>query len=214
MLNYFHKCCNLSAPNPVYHSEGPKTKGSVIVTDNQIIDLFWNRNEDAIAATDGAYGRKLRGLSRRILQNLEDSEEVVNDTYLKTWDSIPEARPQHFYAYIAAICRNLSLNLMNWNQAAKRKAEIVSITEELQECIPDAAQDTLSESKEIIRALNAFLETLPEESRLVFIRRYWYADSVAAIAKRYGKTESSVKTQLHRTRNKLYLFLKQEGIYV
>ena len=80
MLNYFHKCCNLSAPNPVYHSEGPKTKGSVIVTDNQIIDLFWNRNEDAIAATDGVYGRKLRGLSRRILQNLEDSEEVVNDT--------------------------------------------------------------------------------------------------------------------------------------
>ena len=184
------------------------------MTDNQIIDLFWNRNEDAIAATDGAYGRKLRGLSHRILQSLEDSEEVVNDTYLKTWDSIPKARPQHFYAYIAAICRNLSLNLLNWNQAAKRKAEIVSITEELQECIPDAAQDTVSESKEIIRALNAFLATLPEASRLVFIRRYWYADSVAAIAKRYSMTESSVKTQLHRTRNKLYLFLKQEGIYI
>ena len=80
MLNYFHECCNLSGPNPVYQSEGPKTKGRVIVTDNQIIDLFWNRNEDAIAATDGAYGRKLRGRSRRILQNLEDSEEVVNDT--------------------------------------------------------------------------------------------------------------------------------------
>lgn len=184
------------------------------MTDNQIIDLYWNRNEDAIAATDGAYGRKLRGLSRRILQNLEDSEEVVNDTYLKTWNSIPKARPQYFYAYIAAICRNLSLNLLNWNQAVKRKAEIVSITEELQECIPDSTQDTLSESKEIIQALNAFLETLPEVSRLVFIRRYWYADSVAAIAKRCGMTDSNVKTQLHRTRNKLYLFLKQEGIQI
>lgn len=194
--------------------KGPKTKGSVIVTDNQIIDLFWNRNENAIAATDGAYGRKLRGLSQRILQNLEDSEEVVNDTYLKTWDSIPKARPQYFYAYIAAICRNLSLNLLNWNQAAKRKAEIVSITEELQECIPDSTQDSLSESKEIIRALNAFLETLPEDSRLIFIRRYWHADSVAAIAKRYSMTDSKVKTQLHRTRNKLYLFLKQEGIQI
>lgn len=105
------------------------------MTDDQIIDLFWNRNEDAIAATDAAYGRKPRGLSGRILQNQEDAEEIVNDTYMKTWDSIPKARPQYFYAYIAAICRHLSLNLLNWNQAAKRKAEIVSITEELEQCI-------------------------------------------------------------------------------
>ena len=184
------------------------------MTDNQIIDLFWNRNEDAIAATDGAYGRKLRGLSHRILQNLEDSEEVVNDTYLKTWDSIPKARPQYFYAYIAAICRHLSLNLLNWNQAAKRKAEIVSITEELEQCVPDPGQERSAESREIIRALNGFLDTLPKDSRLIFIRRYWYADSIAAISKRYGMTDSKVKTQLHRTRNKLYLFLKQEGIQI
>lgn len=184
------------------------------MTDQQIINLFWNRNEDAIAATDGAYGRKLRGLSHRILQSLEDSEEVVNDTYLKTWDSIPKARPQYFYAYIAAICRNLSLNLLNWNQAAKRNAEIVSITEELERCIPDSGQERAADSQEIIQALNGFLDTLPEDSRLIFLRRYWYADTVAAIAKRYGMTESKVKTQLHRTRSKLKDYLEKEGIPV
>ena len=184
------------------------------MTEKQIVELFWNRNEDAIAATDGAYGRKLRGLSGRILRNPEDSEEVVNDTYLKTWNSIPKARPQYFYAYIAAICRNLSLNLLNWNQAEKRKADIVSISEELQECIPDVSQDAVSEGKEIIGALNAFLETLPQDSRLIFVRRYWYADSIGEIAKHYEMTEGKVKSQLHRTRKKLYLFLKKEGIQI
>ena len=184
------------------------------MTDNQIIDLFWNRNEDAIAATDAAYGRKLRGLSGRILQNPEDAEEIISDTYMKTWNSIPKARPQYFYAYIAAICRHLSLNLLNWNQAAKRKAEIISITEELEQCIPDPGQERSAESKEIISALNGFLNTLPKDSRLIFIRRYWYADSVAAIAGRYDMTESKVKMQLLRTRNKLKDYLEKEGIQI
>lgn len=184
------------------------------MTEKQIVNLFWNRDEDAIAATDGAYGRKLRGLSSRILRNPEDSEEVVNDTYLKTWNSIPKARPQYFYAYIAAICRNLSLNLLNWNQAEKRKADIVSISEELQECIPDVSQDAVSEGKEIIGVLNAFLETLPQDSRLIFVRRYWYADSIGEIAMHYEMTEGKIKSQLHRTRKKLYLFLKKEGIQI
>lgn len=195
--------------------KGPqKEKEGVIVTDNQIIELFWNRSEDAISATDASYGRKLRGLSHRILQNLEDAEEMVNDTYLKTWNSIPKARPQYFFAYIAAICRNLSLNRLNWNQAEKRKAEIVTISEELQSCVPDQTQEQMSDSREIVRALNAFWETLPKEQRLVFIRRYWYADSVSAIAKRYGLTQSKVKMQLLRTRKKLGDYLKQEGILI
>ena len=184
------------------------------MTDNQIIDLFWNRNEDAIATTDAAYGRRLRGLSGRILQNQEDAEEIVSDTYMKTWNSIPKARPRYFYAYIAAICRHLSLNLLNWNQAAKRKAEIVSITEELEQCIPDPGQERSADSKEIIRALNGFLDTLPKDSRLIFIRRYWYADSVSSIARGYGMTESKVKMQLLRTRNRLKDYLEKEGIQI
>ena len=114
------------------------------MTDDQIIELFWNRSEDAVSATDASYGRKLRGLSHRILQNLEDAEEMVNDTYLKTWNSIPKAQPQYFFAYIAAICRKLSLNRLNWNQAEKRKAEIVTISEELQACAPDLTQEQMS----------------------------------------------------------------------
>lgn len=184
------------------------------MSDNQIIELFWRRSEDAIAQTDAAYGRKLRSLSRRILQNQEDSEEVVNDTYLKTWESIPTNRPAFFYAYIATICRNLSLNLLNWNRAAKRRAEIVTITNEMELCIPDLSQERTLQDKEIAKAVDVFLDTLPKESRVIFLRRYWYADPVAEIAKRYGMTESKVKMQLLRTRNKLKDYLEKEGISI
>ena len=131
-------CCLPVLSNRV---KDPKTKGSVTVTDEEIISLFWNRNEDAIAETDAQYGRRLRRFSNRILQNAEDSEEVVSDTYLKTWNAIPKARPKYFYAYLAAICRNLSLNLLDWSQAAKRRAEVIPITEELEQCVPDPKQD-------------------------------------------------------------------------
>lgn len=106
------------------------------------------------------------------------------------------------------------MNLLNWNQAAKRRAESISITEELEQCIPDPGQERSAESREIISALNGFLDTLPKDSRLIFIRRYWYADSVAAIAGRYDMTESKVKMQLLRTRNKLKDHLEKEGIQI
>ena len=183
------------------------------MTDEELIGLFWNRNEDAIAETDAMYGRRLRGLSRRILCS-EDSEEMVNDTYLKTWNAIPKARPRYFYAYLAAICRNLSLNLLDRNRAAKRSAEVVPMTQELEQCVPDLKQDRSADGREIIQALNAFLETLPKDSRLIFLRRYWYADTVGEIARRYGMTESKVKMQLLRTRGKLKDYLEQEGIQI
>lgn len=184
------------------------------MSDDQIIELFWKRSEDAIAETDAAYGRKLRILSNRILQNQEDMEEVVSDTYMKTWESIPTNRPRYFYAYIAAICRHLSLNVLNWNQAAKRRAEIVAITDEMEQCLPDPAQERTLRGKEIGKALDGFLETLPKDSRIIFLRRYWYAESVADIAKRFDMTESKVKMQLHRTRGKLKDYLEKEGIAI
>lgn len=184
------------------------------MTDEELIGLFWNRNEDAIAETDAMYGRRLRGLSRRILCSSEDSEEMVNDTYLKTWNAIPKARPRYFYAYLAAICRNLSLNLLDRNRAAKRSAEVIPMTQELEQCVPDLKQDRSADGREIAQALNAFLETLPKDSRLIFLRRYWYADSVDAIAKRYHMTESKVKMQLLRTRKKLQTHLEKAGIQI
>ena len=206
--------CNLTHSNLVYQGEGHKQKGSGTVTDHHSVSLFWNRDEDAIAATDALYGRKLRSLSRRILQNPEDSEEVVNDTYMKTWSSIPDARPQYFYAYIAAICRHLSLNLLNWNQAAKRKAEVVSLTEEMAMCIPDRKQEAETDAMEIGKILDAFLESISQESRVIFLRRYWFCDTIAEIAERYSISESKVKTRLHRTRTQLAGYLDKEGISI
>lgn len=184
------------------------------MTDSQIIELFWNRSEDAIAWTDRSYGKKLRYLSQRILKSQEDSEECVSDTYMKLWNTIPPTRPQYFYAYIAAICRNLSFNVLNRNHAAKRSAELIAITDEMALCIPDPAYERSQDAKELARAMDAFLEGLPQESRILFLRRYWYMDSVAAIAKRYGMTESKVKMQLLRTRGKLKDYLRKEGIQV
>ena len=182
--------------------------------DEKIIELYWVKDEAAIRETDAAYGRKLKGLSQSILRSHEDAEEAVSDTYLKTWQTIPPNRPRYFYAFLASICRHLSLNRLDWKAAAKRKAEVVTLTEEMAMCIPDTREARQLEGKELGRLLNRFLEDLPKESRLIFLRRYWYVDTIAEIAQRYGITESKVKMQLSRTRNKLSAFLEKEGVGV
>lgn len=182
--------------------------------DTKIIELFWARSEDAIAQTDAAYGRKLYCLANRILHNGQDAEESVNDTYMKVWNLIPPQKPSFFYAFIASICRHLSFHKVDWNQAAKRNAELVTLTEEMELCIPDPSRDREMEAREIGRVLSDFLNTLPKETRLIFLRRYWHLDTIAEIAARYGLTESKVKMQLSRTRAKLRSFLEQEEIAV
>lgn len=182
--------------------------------DSKILDLYWARNEIAIEETDKAYGRKLFGLSNKILQNQEDSEENVSDTYMKTWVSIPPSRPKYFLAFLSKICRHLALDRLDWQKAAKRNAEIVSLTQEMQACIPDTSHDRYVDAREIAAAMESFLKTLSKESRLIFLRRYLYVDTVAEISQRYGISESKVKMQLHRTRAKLSEHLKKEGICV
>lgn len=182
--------------------------------DGKIIELYFRRNEQAIQETDRAYGRRLYALSNNILHNREDAEESVSDTYMQTWKSIPPKRPKYFYAFLAAICRNVSFNRLDWKLAAKRNAEVVTLTQELEMCIPDARQNGEMEGRELRRVLESFLDELGKESRLIFLRRYLYVDTVAEIAARYGISESKVKTQLHRTRAKLYTHLKKEGIQV
>ena len=182
--------------------------------DAKILDLYFARDEDAIRETDTAYGKRLHTLAENILQNREDAEESVNDTYAEVWKSIPPRRPKYFFAFLASICRHLSLNRVDWKQAAKRRAQVVPLTEEMENCIPDAVHERQMEAKELGRLLDLFLESLPKDSRLIFLRRYWYVDSVPEIAARYGMTESKVKMQLSRTKEKLRSFLEQEGIYV
>lgn len=182
------------------------------MTDSQIIALFWDRNEDAIRETDAAYGRRLYAISNQILSQRQEAEESVSDTYMKAWETMPPQKPLYFFAYLAKICRNFSLARLQWNSATKRSAELVSLTQEMAECIPDRRMEQRLEREELGQLLNLFLASLSRDNRLIFLRRYWYADSVREIANRYGISESKVKTQLHRTRKKLQLFLEKEGI--
>lgn len=182
--------------------------------DAQIIDLYLARDEDAIRQTDVRYGRKLFSLADRFLHNPEDSEESVSDTYMKTWETIPPHKPTYFYGYLAKLCRHFALGKLDWKAAAKRKAEVFSLSDEMALCIPDRRKDAEVDAKEIGSAINCFLENLPQESRVIFLRRYWFCDAVSEIAGRYGISESKVKMRLHRTRAQLAEYLNKEGIYI
>ena len=182
--------------------------------DSKIIELFFARNEDAIKHTDDTYGRRLFHLADNIVHNDQDAEESVNDTYMKAWDTIPPQRPEHFFAYIAKICRNFALKRIDWQKAKKRNAEVVTLTQEMENCIPDTYRDMEADERELGRILDAFLRTLTPENQMVFLRRYWYVDTIAEIADRYGISESAVQMRLNRTRSKLAMYLAKEGIKV
>lgn len=182
--------------------------------DEKIIELYFQRNEEAIRQTEAAHGHKLYNLAYGILYSREDAEESVSDTYLKAWESIPPTRPTYFYAYLAKICRFLCFGKLDWKNAAKRKAEIVELTVEMELCIPDLSRERQLEAKELGRLLNEFLGQLDEESRNIFMRRYWFSDSVEGIAQRFRCSQSKVKTRLFRARNQLRSFLEKEGYQV
>lgn len=180
--------------------------------DAQIIQCFWERDQAALQETAQKYGARLHQLAMRILGNREDAEECVSDTYLQAWRTIPPQRPEHLFAYLAKLCRFNAFGKLDWQNAKKRKAEIVELTAEMECCIPNPGEARRLEGAEIGRLLSSFLKELPKESRLIFLRRYWYADSILAISQRYGISESKVKTNLFRTRNKLRAYLEREGI--
>lgn len=182
--------------------------------DSKIIALFFARNEDAIKHTDDTYGRRLFHLADNIVKNDQDAEESVSDTYMRAWATIPPQKPTHFFAYLAKICRHYALDKLDWKMAAKRKAEVVSLTQEMSLCIPDSQREREVAGKELGMILDAFLRTLTPENRMVFMRRYWYVDTIAEIAVRYGISESAVQMRLSRTRDKLSVYLEKEGIQV
>lgn len=182
--------------------------------DSKIIDLFLARNEDAIRHTAETYGRRLFTLADNILRNDQDADESVNDTYMRSWNTIPPQRPRHFFAYLAKICRHLALDKLDRRSAAKRKAEIVSLTQEMENCIPDRSRERALEGQALGELLDTFLRSLPPENRMVFMRRYWYFDSIAEIAARYGISEDAAQKRIARTKAKLAAFLKQVGICV
>lgn len=182
--------------------------------DNQLLALFFARNEEAIRCTHQTYGRRLYTLANNIVKNDQDAEESVSGTYLRAWNAIPPQKPNHFFAYLARICRNLALDKLNWQNAAKRKAEIVSLTQEMEACIPDTKRDREMEARELGRILDQFLRTLTPGNQMIFLRRYWYADTIGEIAARYDLSESAVQMRLSRTKAKLCTYLEKEGINV
>ena len=184
------------------------------MNDNEIIQLFFTRNEDAIQQTADRYGASLMRLSENILRNREDAQECVNDTYLKAWDTIPPTRPQRFFAYLAKICRYFAFDRLDWNNAAKRKAEVVALTQEMEECIPGTWLGAELTTAEISSLIGDFLRKQPTDNRMIFVRRYWYGDSISEIALRYEISQNAVMMRLSRTRTKLAAYLKKEGIRV
>lgn len=184
------------------------------MTDEQIIALYWERSERAIAETQDRYGRYLLTVARGILTDERTCEEVVNDTYAKAWTSIPPQRPDPLKGFLARITRQISINRLKENARQKRGGGQYDLAlEELLQCVPASGED-LAEVTALRDALNRFLRQLPQEKRRVFIRRYWYLDSVSQIAGQYGISESKVKSMLMRTREQLREFLKKEGFFV
>ena len=183
------------------------------MTDEKIIELYCERSETAIEETDRKYGAYCFQISNNILNCREDSEECVNDTWLKTWDSIPPTKPQCFRLFLAKIVRNLSFNKYKAKHTDKRgNGEISLILDELEECIAEkSAVEEFFLAKELKKTINAFVSALPERECNIFVRRYFYSDSIKDISKRYGLSENNIRVMLNRTRNKLKARLEKEG---
>ena len=182
--------------------------------DLSIIELYFARDEQAIKETDAKYGRLCHSIAYNILNNNEDSEECVNDTYIGVWNTIPPTRPNNFMAFICRITRNLSLKRIEAVARQKRSQATIVSLDELSEVLPDEriAVDTTDE--DIGKAISDFLRNEKEDVRNVFIRKYYFFDSIGDIAKRYGFTESKVKNMLYQTRNKLKEYLIKEGVEI
>ena len=183
-----------------------------MLEDEKIIELYYERNELAVAETESKFGKMLFSIAMNILSNREDSEETVNDTYGKTWNSIPPQKPDHFGAWLGKITRNLSISRWRKNKAQKRSG-IETMLSELEECIPSGENiEAESESKEITAAINSWLETLGKEDRLYFIRRYWFGDSVSELSEKANIPPKKLSSKMFRLRKNLKEFLEKEGI--
>ena len=184
------------------------------VTDQEIVALYWARDEQAIARTAERFGAYCRKIAMNLLGSARDAEECENDTWLAAWNSMPENRPDKLAPYLGRITRNLALDLRERRSAAKRGGgQAEAVMEELADCLPAADHVAREvESAETARAVSAFLRELPEEARNIFLRRYWYCDATADIARRYRMSESKVRVTLHRTRQKLKVYLEKEGV--
>lgn len=181
--------------------------------DGRIVDLFLRRDESAIRYSARQYGQRLRTLARDIVGDRETAEECENDTYLAAWQAIPPHEPRSWlYAFLARITRHISIDCCRSRTRLKRGGHVTALAGELEQCIP-APDDCACRLEELAlaEALNGFLADLPREKRDLFLRRYWYLDSISHISRRFALSESAVKTALHRLRGQLRAYLEKEG---
>lgn len=185
------------------------------MTDRQIIDLFFERSEQAISELAKQHEKPVRKVAYNILGNWQDAEECVNDTWLAAWDSIPPHRPSPLRTFVCKIARNLATKKYHSNTAQKRNSQYDVALDELAECIPDhSGVEDVYTAKELSMAINRFLDTLSYEDRFIFMRRYWYADSLTDIVRMTNMSYSTLSVRLYRTRNKLKNLLRKEGLLV
>ena len=184
-----------------------------ILPDAEIVELYFARSEEAIAQSDRKYGKTCHRIAYNILYSDQDAEECVNDTWLRAWNAIPPERPAALGAWLSAVTRRLALSRYDYKTAAKRYGGIQTSLDELAECVPDGSI-TLADDVAMGMIINSFLESLPARTRMVFMRKYWYMDSVEGIAAAMGLSVSAVKVILHRTRKKFRAWLDKEGLVV
>lgn len=214
IADIFQKIGDALRNSPVYMCEGPYRRGKEVhVEDKQIIDLYWAHSETAISETASKYGRYCHSIAFNILHSHEDSEECVNDTFFNAWKAIPPQRPNKFSAFLGTITRHLSLNKWEQYNAEKRGCgQVPLVLEELTDCIPASENvEQVADDLALTELLNRFLGTLSTDSRKIFMRRYWYMNSIKEIAKGYSMSESKVKMSLLRSRNELKQLLEKEG---
>lgn len=181
--------------------------------DKKIIELLWLRVESAIEALAQRFGRRLWQLAMNILDSPQDAEESVNDTYLAVWNAIPPHQPDPLAGFVYKIGRNTALNKLRSISALRRCANYDVSLDELAGCIPAPAMEETISARMLGQAIDAFLDTVSRETRVIFLRRYWFGDSVKVISQNLGMKESTVSVRLHRTREQLRHYLSKEGLF-
>lgn len=183
--------------------------------DELILELYFARDQQAVRETEDKYGAYCQRISQRILGSRDDAEECVNDTWLQTWNTIPPQRPRCFSAFLGRITRNLSLDRWESRQAQKRGGgQTAVLLSELRDCLPSReSPERQLEQRELGEILTCWLSQQPQKNRVAFVRRYWYADTLAETAERIGCTTGAAKAMLHRMRRSLRTYLEKEGVW-
>ena len=186
------------------------------MTDERIVQLYWDRDESAVAETQSKYGRYLTKIAYNILADMEDSLESVNDTYMHAWKAMPPHRPSVLSTFLAKITRRVAIDALRRKSRDKRiPSEYTYSLSELEECVSDQTNVELQiEAEELGKVINAYLKTISSDARRLFIGRYFYLDSLKEVAKYCGMSEAKAKSMLYRTRCGLKAYLEQEGYHI